>query len=132
MKATQIRIARPTDQLKELIHFYRDGLGLKIIGSFNAHERYDGVMLGMPDASVHLEFTQHANGSPCPAPTRDNLLVFYFDDHNNYLAAVDQLRGLDAKEVEPENSYWLDKSTSFEDPDGWGIVLFDGVFAQDH
>jgi catechol 2,3-dioxygenase-like lactoylglutathione lyase family enzyme len=132
MKPAQIRIARPTDKLKELIRFYRDGLGLTIIGSFNEHEGYDGVMLGMPDASVHLEFTQHINGSPCPAPTRDNLLVFYFDDHNNYLAAVDQLRGVNAKEVEPENSYWLDKSTSFEDPDGWGIVLFDGVFAQEY
>ena len=131
MKPAQIRIARPTDQLKDLIHFYQDGLGLKIIGSFNDHEGYNGVMLGMPDASVHLEFTQHAKGSPCPAPTRDNLLVFYFDDHHDYLAAVDQLRGINAKEVEPENSYWLDKSISFEDPDGWGIVLFDGVFTQD-
>jgi len=128
MKAAQIRIARPTNQLKELIHFYSKGLGLNIIGSFNEHDGYDGVMLGMPDASVHLEFTQHAKGSPCPAPTRDNLLVFYFDGHQNYLAAVAQLRSINAKEVEPENDYWAGKSISFEDPDGWRIVLFDGVF----
>ena len=131
MKAAQIRIARPTDQLKELIHFYHQGLGLNIIGSFNDHQGYEGVMLGMPDASVHLEFTQHFNGSPCPAPTRDNLLVFYFDNHHDYLAAVDQLRRINAKEVEPENDYWIDKGISFEDPDGWGIILFDGVFTAD-
>ena len=131
MKAAQIRIARPTDQLKELIHFYCEGLGLNIIGSFNEHDGYDGVMLGMPDASVHLEFTQHANGSPCPAPTRDNLLVFYYDDHQNYQAAVAQLRSINAKEVKPENDYWTGKSVSFEDSDGWGIVLFDGIFTQD-
>lgn len=128
MKASQIRIARPTDQLKELIHFYQQGLGLNIIGSFNEHDGYTGVMLGMPNASIHLEFTQHVNGSPCPAPTRDNLLVFYFDDNNNYQKTVNQLRAISAKEVQPENSYWKDKSISFEDPDGWGVVLFDGVF----
>ena len=78
MKAAQIRIARPTDKLNEVIDFYRQGLGLNIIGSFNDHEGYDGVMLGMPDASVHLEFTQHFKGSPCPAPARDNLISVLF------------------------------------------------------
>lgn len=131
MKASQIRIARPTDRLKEVVEFYRQGLGLNIIGSFNDHEGYDGVMLGMPDASVHLEFTHHTSGSPCPAPTRDNLLVFYFDIHADYQKAVDQLRSIGAKEVEPENDYWIDKGTSFEDPDGWGIVLFNGIFTAD-
>ena len=134
MKAAQIRIARPTDRLKEVVEFYQKGLGLNIIGSFNHyddHEGYDGVMLGMPDASVHLEFTHHISGSPCPAPTRDNLLVFYFDTHADYLNAVDQLKSIGAKEVEPENPYWNDKSISFEDPDGWGVVLFNGIFTVD-
>jgi uncharacterized glyoxalase superfamily protein PhnB len=129
MKATQIRIARPTDKLKELIQFYQQGLGLNIIGSFKGHDGYDGVMLGMPDASIHLEFTQHVNGSPCPAPTRDNLLVLYFETNEAYLAAVDQLKQAGGREAEPENGYWIGKSTSFEDPDGWGVVLFNGLFA---
>jgi len=72
-----IRFARPTDQLERVTEFYREGLGLQVIGSFDHHAGYDGVMLGLPDASVQLEFTQHAHGSPCPAPTRDNLLVLY-------------------------------------------------------
>jgi catechol 2,3-dioxygenase-like lactoylglutathione lyase family enzyme len=131
MKAAQIRIARPTDRLKEVVDFYTHGLGLNIIGSFNDHDGYEGVMLGMSDASVHLEFTQHVNGSPCPAPTRDNLLVFYFDTPTDYKKAVDQLKGIGAKEVEPENPYWNDKSISFEDPDGWGVVLFNGIFTAD-
>jgi uncharacterized glyoxalase superfamily protein PhnB len=129
MKAAQLRIARPTDKLKALIQFYQQGLGLNIIGSFEGHDGYDGVMLGMPDASIHLEFTQHVNGSPCPAPTRDNLLVFYFESKEAYQSAVDQLKQAGAKEVEPENGYWIGKSTSFEDPDGWGVVLFNGLFA---
>ena len=34
-------------------------------------------MFGLPDEEYHLEFTRHIDGSPCPAPTKDNLLVFY-------------------------------------------------------
>ncbi len=73
----QFRIARPTDKFEEVISFYETGLGLKRIGEFHNHEGYDGVMFGLPDAEYHLEFTTHVNGSPCPAPTKDNLLVFY-------------------------------------------------------
>jgi hypothetical protein len=72
LPVTQFRVARPTNQLQKVIEFYRDGVGLKIIGSFEGHDEYDGIMLGLPDAtSYHLEFTQHVEGSPCPAPTKD-------------------------------------------------------------
>ena len=37
-------------------------------------------LLGLPGLEYHLEFTQHDEGSPGPAPSRDNLLVLYFDD----------------------------------------------------
>src|ERR671926_301968 len=77
---TQVRIARPTDRLAEVVRFYRDVLGLEQISSFESHAGYDGVMLALPGRSDHLEFTHHASGSPCPAPTKDNLLVFYIED----------------------------------------------------
>jgi hypothetical protein len=28
--------------------------------------------------------------------------------------------------VEPENPYWEDKSLTFEDPDGWRVVIYRG------
>ncbi|MCA9890680.1 MAG: VOC family protein, partial [Anaerolineae bacterium] len=62
--AARVRVARPTDQLEKVVAFYRDGLGLSVIGHFEDHAGYDGVMLGMPDANYHLEFTQHVDGSP--------------------------------------------------------------------
>ena len=70
-----VRIARPTDQLDEVVRFYRDGLGLPELGRFTGHAGYRGVMLGLPGLTYHLEFTQHDHGSPGPAPSRDNLLV---------------------------------------------------------
>ncbi len=57
-QAAQIRIARPTGQLKEIIRFYEEGLGLKRIGSFSGHEGYSGVMFGLPHTQYHLEFTE--------------------------------------------------------------------------
>ena len=75
-----VRIARPTDQLDEVVRFYCEGLGLPEIGRFAGHAGYRGVMLGLPGLPHHLEFTQHDHGSPGQAPSRDNLLVLYFDD----------------------------------------------------
>src|SRR5215210_5722967 len=80
LPAVQVRFARPTSRLNEVVRFYRDGLGLEVIGSFEDHAGYSGVMLGLPGHEYHLEFTSHSEGSPCLAPTKDNLLVFYIPD----------------------------------------------------
>jgi len=119
----QFRIARPTDQLDKIIEFYGEGLGLKRVGGFENHDGYDGAMFGLPDVEYHLEFTQHIDGSPCPAPTKDNLLVFYIPDQNEIEIVKNRLHQLGYDEVEPENPYWHEKSITIEDPDGWRIVL---------
>ena len=119
----QVRVARPTAQLEAVVRFYRDGLGLEVIGSFADHAEYSGVMLGLPGRELHLEFTEHAHGSPCPAPTKDNLLVLYVPDK----AALDDMAGRLMRHghapVVPENPYWIEHGMTFEDPDGWRLVL---------
>ena len=80
-------------------------------------------MLGLPGRTHHLEFTRHAGGSPCPAPSRDNLIVFYVPDAAHLVRARDRLERLGHRPVAPENPYWRDKGVTFEDPDGWRIVL---------
>jgi len=119
----QVRVARPTDQLDAIIAFYRDGLGLPELHRFNDHDGYDGVMLGLPGRQYHLEFTQHVNGSPCPAPSLDNLLVLYIPDADQLKRLRDRLEAFGHKPVAPENSYWRDISHTYEDPDGWRVVL---------
>jgi hypothetical protein len=123
LPVVQFRIARPTDQLDKVMEFYRDGVGLKVVGSFDKHDGYDGVMLGLPEVGYHLEFTQHENGSPCPAPTEDNLLVFYIPDLEARDIIVKRLNAMGYPEVEPENPYWKNAGVTIEDPDGWRIVL---------
>ena len=123
----QVRIARPTDRLAEVVAFYRDGLGLPQLASFAGHAGYDGVMLGLPGKRYHLEFTQHAHGSPCQAPSKDNLLVLYFPDEGDLRRTEQRLRALGRAPVAPENPYWLGKSVTYEDPDGWRVVLVRGA-----
>ena len=36
----QVRIARPTDQLDEVVRFYREGLGLPELDRFTGHVGY--------------------------------------------------------------------------------------------
>jgi hypothetical protein len=85
-------------------------------------------MIGLPSSDYHLEFTSHISGSPCPAPTKDNLLVFNFVSLESITENVKRLKKLGYNPVEPENPYWKEKGVSFEDPDGWRVVLFNHNF----
>lgn len=126
--AAQIRIARPTDKFEEVIDFYVEGLGLKEIGRFKGHRGYEGIIIGLPDVGYHLEFTRHEDGSPCPAPSKDNLLVFYITDKDEINTVAERLHRMGYPEVEPENGYWEEQGITIEDPDGWRIVLMNRSF----
>src|SRR5438093_7070403 len=84
--ATRLRVARPTDHLADVLRFYRDGVGLTEIGSFQDHEGFDGVMLGVPGASYHLEFTRQHDHTAGRGPTQENLLVFYLPSRQEWQA----------------------------------------------
>ena len=128
MRVSQIRIARPTDRLTEVVRFYRDGLGFTVIGKFDDHDGYDGIMLAIPGRSDHLEFTCHRSGSRCPAPSRDNLLVLYLPQREDIAEQQARLRMLGYAPVDAENPYWaVHNALTFEDPDGWRVVLFPGA-----
>ncbi|MBP1949711.1 VOC family protein [Virgibacillus litoralis] len=121
--AAQVRIARPTDKFDEVIDFYEKGLGLERLTDFANPDGYTGVILGLPNAGYHLEFTKHADGSPCPAPTEDNLLVFYIPEKSKIDHVANRLHSMGYPDVPPENDYWKEKGVTIEDPDGWRIVL---------
>ena len=124
LPVVQLGIARPTNRLEEVVAFYRDGVGLEVIGSFERHAGYSGVMVGLPGRAYHLEFVQHEEGSPGPAPTDDNLLVFYLPDPTAVEEAGDRLRALGHEPVPPENPYWEENGLTFADPDGWRVVFY--------
>ncbi|WP_079478947.1 VOC family protein [Halobacillus salinus] len=122
-QANQIRIARPTDKMEAVIEFYEKGLRLERVAEFHGHSGYDGVVFGLPDLTYQLEFTTYESGSPCPAPSKDNLLIFYIEDEKELSTVSGRLSQMGYEEVEAENPYWKEKGVTIEDPDGWRIVL---------
>ncbi len=106
MRATTLRVARPTDNLAEVARFYADGLGLARLDSFEDHDGFDGVMLGVPGAAYHLEFTRSRRHEAGRAPTRDNLLVFYLPDRRDWQEAVDRMIAAGYAPVPSFNPYW--------------------------
>ncbi|MGH7053116.1 MAG: VOC family protein [Stellaceae bacterium] len=118
-----LRVARPTDNLDAVVRFYRDGLGLTVLYRFENHEDFDGVMLGQKGAPYHLEFTRAHGHSAGRAPTLDNLLVFYLPDREEWEAAVRSMQNAGFQSVIAFNPYWDRTGATFEDPDGYRIVL---------
>jgi GNAT superfamily N-acetyltransferase len=118
-EAMQIRVARHTERLAEIVAFYRDGIGLPEIGGFRDHAGYDGVFLEVPETGTHLEFTSGgAHGGPVPHP--ESLLVLYLGSEDATRTVAARLR---ADPVAPANPYWAEKALTFEDPDGFRVVL---------
>ena len=118
-----LRVARPSDDLERLLYFYRDGLGLRVLSRFTNHEGFDGVILGKEGAPYLLEFTRARGHSAGRAPTLDNLLVFYLPERIAWEAAVDRMRVAGFEPVAAFNPYWDRNGLTFEDPDGYRVVL---------
>ena len=122
--ATTLRVARPTDQLAEVVRFYEIGLGFERLASFDDHDGFDGVMLGVPGASYHLEFTTTRRHRAGRAPTQDHLLVFYLPDAAEWQAATARLEALGHAPVPSHNPYWDREGKTYEDADGYRVVLY--------
>jgi catechol 2,3-dioxygenase-like lactoylglutathione lyase family enzyme len=123
LSSAHLRIARPTDHLEVVIKFYRDGLGFEVIGGFNDHDGFDGVMLGLQGSGYHLEFTRKAGHLAGRAPTEDNLLVFYLPDESEWRSAIERMDHAGYLPVRAFNPYWDKLGRTYEDPDGYRIVL---------
>jgi catechol 2,3-dioxygenase-like lactoylglutathione lyase family enzyme len=115
----QVRVARHTDRLEEVVRFYRDDLGLPELGRFEAHAGYDGVFLDLPGTGAHLEFTT-GGAHPAPQPHPESLVVLYLGSWDAVRAAADRAG---AEPVAPANPYWAEHGITLADPDGFRVVL---------
>src|SRR5438477_5933043 len=120
------RVARSTDDLAAVVQFYRDGLGFEVLSEFRDHDGFDGVMLGSTGAAYHLEFTRKAGHPSGRAPNPESLLVFYLRDEAVWRAAVARLERAGHQPVPAVNPYRDQPGHTFEDPDGYRVVLQNG------
>lgn len=119
----KVRIARPTDKLADIQKMYIEGLGFTLLGSFADHKSFDGVMLGHADYLYHLEFTHHRGTMVGKAPTQDNLLIFYMPDKAEWDKTCTAMEAAGFLSVASYNPFWDEAGRTFEDLDGYRVVL---------
>jgi catechol 2,3-dioxygenase-like lactoylglutathione lyase family enzyme len=118
----KFRTTRHTKELNRIIDFYGRVLGLQVLGEFKDHQNYDGVFLGIPGENWHLEFTVSAD-APAHSPGDDDLLVFYAESLDEFNKIKERFIANKVKHVPPKNPYWERNGITFEDPDGFRIVI---------
>ena len=122
-KSSKLRVARATDNLGKVTEMYVSGLGFKLLGSFEGHNGFDGSIIGHEQHNYHLGFTHHKGTTVGVAPTKDNLLVFYLPDVEAWGACCKRMVEAGFVQVESYNDYWDVVGKTFEDVDGYRVVL---------
>lgn len=120
---TVLRVARPTNDLEAVVRFYRDGLGLEELYRFENHDGFDGVMLGHRGEAHHFEFTRAHGHHAGRAPTQDHLVVFYLPERAAWEEAIARMQRCGYAPHPSFNPYWDRNGVTFEDCDGYRVVL---------
>jgi hypothetical protein len=102
---------------------YCAGLSLQLLSSFEDHDGFDGVMIGMPGSYYHFEFTRHRVDPVKPTPTPEDLFVIYVPDPEDWNQACGQMKAAGFAQVSSFNPYWEISGRTFEDADGYRIVV---------
>jgi catechol 2,3-dioxygenase-like lactoylglutathione lyase family enzyme len=118
-----LRIAKPVADLERSVPMYRDGLGLCVIARFTDHDGFDGVMMGSDGMDYHLEFTCGRRHAVRPSPAPEDLLVFYIPEPEAWRHACARMDAAGFQAVSSFNPYWDRSGRTFEDPDGYRVVL---------
>ncbi|GAA4986545.1 VOC family protein [Actinopolymorpha pittospori] len=120
-----IRIARPSRDLQAAEDFWTSGLGLDVLYRYTT-DGTDGehslLMVGWLDASWHLELVHDPVAPIQPRPTPEDLLVIYLGEPVPD-ALVERLERHGGKRVPAHNPYWDTWGVTFQDPDGYLLVL---------
>jgi hypothetical protein len=121
--AHHVRIARPVRDLARTAGMYSRGLGLSVIGRFEDHDGFDGVMLGRGGSGYHFEFTYSRAHPVVPAPTPEDLVVFYVPTAAEWETVSASMVTAGFKQVAAFNPYWEKRGRTYEDLDGYRVVL---------
>jgi|SRR5882672_1764605 len=118
-----MRVVRPTDSLATIVEMYVRGLGFAVIYQFTDHEGFDGAILGHPKQPYHFAFTSKHGNRAGTAPTEDNLLVFFLPARSEWEETCERMLASGFRAVPSSNPYWERRGRTFEDADGYRVVL---------
>ncbi|MGH3916462.1 MAG: VOC family protein [Pseudonocardiaceae bacterium] len=120
-----VRFARRSQHFEQSVAFYRDLVGLPVREVFRASYGTDGVIFGLPGASVTLEIVRSED--PVPVDAHEQLCLYFPDRH----ARDDARQRLSAAGLQPVPShpYWAATgAVTYHDPDGREVVFAPFVY----
>jgi YycE-like C-terminal domain/YycE-like N-terminal domain len=98
-----------------------------VLAEFKDHRGFYGVILGHARQPSHVEFTSQRGHEVGKAPTQDHLLVFYVPDKDERETSCAQMISAGFREAPSYNLYWDVQGKTFEDIDGYRVVLQNAV-----
>jgi len=116
------RYARHTNNLKPLVEFYTQIIGLEKLGEFKDHSNYNGVFLGIQKLNWHIEFTE-SNENANHKSDEDDLLVFYLESEDEFDQLKLKIKNKGISIKRSKNPYWNENGIEITDPDGFGLIL---------
>jgi catechol 2,3-dioxygenase-like lactoylglutathione lyase family enzyme len=118
----EVRVARPTRDLRRALAFYRDAVRLELLSSFEDHDGYSGAILRVPGLELQLELVFH--GAVEPSPTAEDQLVLYLGSAGAVAQRAAAIRAAGYDPSPPANPYWArEGAIGFVDPDGYWLIL---------
>lgn len=123
MSFVHMRIARPVTDLASASQSYCQGLGLHKIADFSDHAGFSGVMLGREDLPWHIELTTCHSHPVKPSQTPEDLLVLYYPDDAEWARVCARMVESGFRRVSAFNPYWDVCGRTFEDRDGYRVVM---------
>lgn len=125
-----VRFAHHSGRYEATIAFYRDLVGLPVVGEFTGSFGEDGTIFGLPDTSIQLEIVRAHE--PNDAPGTFDQLVLYLDNAAAVSTATAPLTSAGLAPVGEPHPYWANRGAQvFFDPDGRSVVFAPWVYGRD-
>ena len=122
-----LRFARSSAHYERTVPFYRDLLGLPVVGQFAGSFGEDGTIFGLPDTRVQLEIVR-ARGAVSGVDPLD-LLVLYLPGTAAVAAAAAPLRRAGVPTDPAPHPYWVARGGVVHlDPDGRRVVFAPWIY----
>ena len=129
LRAGAVRFARTSRNYDATIAFYRDAVGLPVIGGFTGSFGEDGTIFGLPDTAVQLEIVRAHEGAQ--VGTFDQL-VLYLTSTAAVEEATAPLRATGLLPKADPHPYWAaNGAVIYRDPDGRDVVFAPWVYGRD-
>lgn len=125
-----VRFARSSGRYDETVRFYRDTVGLPVVGGFADSFGEEGTIFGLPDTRVQLEVVRARGELPAPDPL--DLLVLYLSGAEAVEAATAPLRAAGVPLDPAPHPYWAARGGRVHlDPDGRRVVFAPWVYGEE-